>query len=122
MHKSVEEFVEQWRSGEIVGLPFVSVSITDLYQVYHAWCLRHASRDFVSMAAFGKTLPSLLAPHDMVKRIRSRWRCPGVGEYQQGQVYKYGIQQYGIAEADYLGQHIEQFRTAAASLGLWRKM
>lgn len=37
---SIERFVEEWKTGEISGIPFCPCAGTDLYDVYLRWCKR----------------------------------------------------------------------------------
>ncbi|MDE1715805.1 DUF5906 domain-containing protein [Chromobacterium amazonense] len=109
-----ELFAYEWRRGEL-GVPFVSCITEELYRVYRRWCEQNGETGHVlSLNKFSLNV-AVNFPGELHKKSRAHWRCHGrVG---QNTVFKVGLEN-GVAEQDYLGKHIAQFRDAAAAMGL----
>lgn len=115
-----ELFLFSWEHGEIESkdgevVPFVSCIADELYRLYVKWCAESGETSVISANKF-KIAASVNDQRKMSK-ARRWWRFKG-GEAKQAQVFKVGREQSGVAEMDYLGQHISQFRFAARQYGV----
>lgn len=118
-----ELFLFLWEHGEVcrddsdlsAAMPYVSCLAGDLYRVYARWCERSGETSTISYNKFVVAA----SVYDMRKMTKARrwWRLKGQ-DSKQGQVFKVGREPVGVAEEDYLGQHIAQFRDAARIYGV----
>jgi putative DNA primase/helicase len=112
-----ELFLHQWVHEELGELPFVSCSTRDLYRVYRWWCNDTGDHAPISENKFSINV-SCSVPGKLSKRNKARWRFGSHGTMKQGQVFKVGMEPDGLAEMDYLGDHISKFRQGAKQLGI----
>lgn len=118
-----ELFLFMWEHGEVciddgdaaTAVPYVSCLAGDLYRVYARWCERGREPSIVSYNKFVVAA----SVYDMRKMSKARrwWRMKGC-DAKQGQVFKVGREPAGVAEEDFLGDHIAQFRAGARAYGV----
>lgn len=100
-----ELFCSEWMRGDL-PTPFVSCLADDLVAVYRHWCNRSGEKE-MSRNKFVQALAT------KVPKARRWWRWKGMGNARQAQVFKVGREGAGVAEMDFLGDHINCFRVAA---------
>ncbi|MCP1290918.1 DUF5906 domain-containing protein [Chromobacterium sp. S0633] len=99
-----ELFYSEWLRGDL-PVPFLSCMADDLVAVYHVWCARSGEKE-MSRNKFVNAMAT------KVPKARRRWRWKGMADSRQDQIFKVGREGMGLAEMDYLGDHISQFRHA----------
>lgn len=100
-----ELFYSEW-SREELPVPFCSCFADDLVAVYHAWCAKSGEKEMTR----NKFVQAMATK---VPKARRWWRWKGMTEPKKDQIFKVGREGSGVAQEDFLGDHIAQFRNAA---------
>jgi putative DNA primase/helicase len=103
-----ELFHREWTAGDL-PVPYVSCLADDLVLAYRWWVSRSGEREMTR----NKFVEAMAA---RVPKARRWWRWAGMADPRQGQVFKVGLEGAGVAEMDYLGRGINEFRSALRRL------
>ena len=103
-----ELFHREWTAGDL-PVPYVSCLADDLVLAYRWWVSRSGEREMTR----NKFVEAMAA---RVPKARRWWRWAGMADPRQGQVFKVGLEGAGVAETDYLGRGINEFRSALRRL------